>query len=149
MPALFIQGRPSQQRLSVAIGHQSTLHIQPWQISNMQLPNTSLAPMKKNTLFDRPHASPLMIAIIALGAIHGPDAQSQDNPRINQSIEAIRNIGKEGRDIPEQSRQQNNSVKRPHHKSICSWIPWPTPIQLPRIGYGASSLTLPENQINP
>ena len=63
----------------------------------MQLPNTSLAPMKKNTLFDRPHASPLMIAIIALGAIHGPDAQSQDNPRINQSIEAIRNIGKEGR----------------------------------------------------
>jgi hypothetical protein len=63
----------------------------------MPIPNTSLAPMKKSKTSYRRHAASLMIAMLAFGAISGTDAQSQDNAQINQSIEAVRKIGKEGK----------------------------------------------------
>ncbi|MDA7874296.1 hypothetical protein N9B17_03930 [Rhodopirellula sp.] len=53
--------------------------------------------MKKSKPSYLRHAAPLMIPILVIGAILGTDARSQDNPQLNQSIEAVRKVGKEGK----------------------------------------------------
>ena len=45
----------------------------------------------------RKHVTQLMILVLALGAIPATDAHGQDEQSINQAIESIRSIGKEGK----------------------------------------------------